>query len=160
MYGLLNDEDFDVAKLKASIIQHEGSILYVYDDATGKPIVTGYTVVGTPTVCVGRNATKGRGFTASEADYLLQNDLNESIATAKAQDWWAAVSDNDARSRAMIEMLFQLGLARLNGFPISLGYLKAKDYTNAADGFMDSVWATVQSPLRAKVLTDMLRDGV
>ena len=55
-------------KLIEKLILHEGMKLKVYDDANGKEIRAGDTLVGHPTIGVGRNvAGDGLGITEEEA---------------------------------------------------------------------------------------------
>ena len=67
-------------KLIDLISLHEGVKYRVYDDANGKEIKAGDTLVGHPTIGVGRNiASDGPGITKDEIDYLLSNDIKRVI---------------------------------------------------------------------------------
>src|ERR1700679_1119521 len=114
MHGL-DDSPVDLNKLTASIQVHEGLELKVYDDANGKPIVSGYTVIGNPTIGWGR-CLSTKGITNAEATYLLGNDIADVILQAEAQTWWAVVKNDDVRARAFVEILFNIGLAKFNTF--------------------------------------------
>jgi len=48
----------NLERTKKQLTRHEGLRLAVYDDATGKPLEQGDTIVGHPTVGVGRLAYK------------------------------------------------------------------------------------------------------
>jgi len=48
------------------LIHHEGIRLFVYDDATGKPITAGSICQGNPTIGIGRELSK-TGISESEA---------------------------------------------------------------------------------------------
>lgn len=61
------DSPIDTTKLTQQVIDWENEVLHGHDDANGQPIVTGYTVIGNSTVCVGRLATGGRGLTVIES---------------------------------------------------------------------------------------------
>jgi hypothetical protein len=70
-----------VADLKSKLIDlislHEGVKYRVYDDANGKEIKAGDTLVGHPTIGVGRNvASDGLGLTIDEINFILVNDIN------------------------------------------------------------------------------------
>ena len=54
----------------------------VYDDATGRPIVPGYTMVGHASIGVGRNL-EARGISTIEKDFLFANDINKAVYAAQ-----------------------------------------------------------------------------
>ena len=136
----------DQAKLEASIMAHEGQKLFPYTDSAGK------TTIG-----VGRNLTD-RGISSEESLYLLGNDIQSAIRTAEAQSWWPAIANDDVRGRAVVEMLFNLGLGGLSTFKDALACLGNADFSGAAANFMDSKWAQ-QVGNRAIVLTKMIETG-
>jgi len=136
----------DLIKLKESIVKHEGKRLKPYKDTVGKL-----------TIGVGRNLDDV-GITYDECDYMLNNDIQRVFREARGQDWWDAVSDNDARSRAMVELLFNVGGATLAKFKHALAALRNRDYGRAADEFLDSLWAK-QVGARAITITKMIRNG-
>lgn len=148
----------DEIKLRASLTAHEGDLAYVYDDATGKPIVKGYTVIGNPTIGVGRLITRTKGLSQAERDLLLDNDIASCIAEASAQSWWAVVENDDVRSRAITEILFNIGLAGLDEFVDALAALGRGDFEATAAGFRDSDWYR-QVGQRGFVLTEMIETG-
>lgn len=148
----------DIVKLTNSVTLHEGTKPWVYDDATGLPIISGRRVIGNPTIGIGRLLTKDKGLTNDEIQYLWRNDIQSTIRTAQAQYWWPSVDDNEPRARAMCEIIFNMGIKRLGTFIDALSFLAQGDYGNAAKEFMDSRWAQ-QVGNRAVVLTTMIRDG-
>lgn len=146
MYGL-TDCPVDLDKLTASIKAHEGLRLSPYDDATGN-LTIGY----------GRNLT-GDGISNAEANYLLGNDLQSAIGEAEAQPWWNNVKDNDARSRALIECIFNLGIGKFNGFTKAIAALCTGDFETAGAELLNSLWAR-EVGKRAEVLAAMVQTGV
>jgi len=63
---------------------HEGVRYRVYDDANGKEVKAGDTLVGHPTIGVGRNvAADGIGITREEINFMLINDINRVKVEAK-----------------------------------------------------------------------------
>lgn len=127
----------DIDKLTSSIALHEGLKLFPYQDTTGNETI-GY----------GRNL-KAKGISYDEAKYLLSNDIKSAIREAQAQDWWPYVSDNDAWSRAMVELVFEMGAHGVAGFHDMLACLKAGNYTGAGDCLLNSRYAA-QVGQRAK----------
>jgi lysozyme len=148
----------DIEKLTASIIEHEGMRLYVYDDATGLPIKQGHTVQGNPTIGVGRLLTAQKGISNIECMAMLSTDIQAAIATAEAQAWWPMVSPSDARSRAFVEILFNLGLGRFNGFTKALADAMASDWPACSAELLNSLWAQ-QVGERAGRLAAMVATG-
>jgi lysozyme len=137
----------DNSKLQASIMAHEGLRLKAYIDTAGKTTI-GY----------GRNISDD-GISQSEAVLLLANDMQSCIAQAEGEPWWPVVVNDDVRSRAMVELVFNLGIGKLRGFVNALSALGGGDFEGAAAGFLDSEWAR-EVGNRAAVLTEMIRTGV
>ncbi|MAL41377.1 glycoside hydrolase family protein [Thalassospira sp.] len=131
--------------------------LFVYDDATGQPIVSGYTVVGHPTIGVGRLLTSDRGISTVEALELLETDLDIVFKELdRSFPWWRGLSEN--RQRALANMAFNLGIPRLSKFQNMLAALKRGDYQLAADEAMNSRWAK-QVGARAERIRDLIKEG-
>lgn len=145
MYGM-EDSPVDFERLRAAILTHEGKRLKPYQDTTGH-ITIGY----------GRNLTD-KGISNDEAYYLLSNDLKDAIAASEAEHWWPHVKGNDARARACIELVFNMGTGGVATFFHAIDALCRDDFNAAADAFMDSKWAT-QVGNRARIISEMIRTG-
>lgn len=140
----------DEAKLQASIMLHEGFRSKPYTDSAGC-LTIGY----------GRNLSDV-GISEPEGRFLLGNNIQSCIAQAAAQPWWQAVAGDDVRSRAILEILFNLGLAKLGQFVVALSALGASDFEGAAAAFRDSNWfrqVGSQPGQRGYMLTEMIRTG-
>lgn len=137
----------DLNKLAEDVKQAEGLRFKPYIDTAGK-VTVGY----------GRNLTDC-GLSQPEVDLLFKNDLNAAIRQCWAEPFWPHVADNDARARAMVELMFNLGVSKLRGFRKAIAALIVNDFATAADEFLDSVWAR-QVGDRAKRLAAQIRDGV
>lgn len=129
----------DVTKI---LRDEEGFRSYVYDDATGEPIVPGYTVVGHPTIWWGLCVEKGR---MPEIPSRVPTECLEIVAHQK----WMGVLD---RARWIVElststqialwlMAYQMGVDGLFAFKDMLAALKAGDVSAARDAARDSDWA-------------------
>lgn len=127
----------DKQRLRDQLSLHEGRRQFVYDDASGKGIDEACFVRGKPTVGVGRNLAD-RGLSDDEIDYLLDNDINDCIATAQKFRWFEAL--NPVRQAAVTELVFNLGLTRLSGFKKFLNFMNEHRYTHAAGELKDSLW--------------------
>lgn len=126
-------------------MRDEGCKLKPYRDTVGK-LTIGY----------GRNLDDV-GISALEAEVLLDHDL----ATAeqecrKAFPWFADL--NDVRQRVLVNMAFNLGLPKLQGFTKTLACIADRDYERAAANMLASKWAA-QVKSRAVRLARMMRDG-
>jgi len=142
--------------VRALVQLHEGCRLTVYDDATGKPIGPGDTLVGHPTIGFGR-ALDVRGVTQAEAGELLDHDLVATAAEISGALPWA-VSLDPVRLAALRDMAHNLGVRGVCGFRKALAALKAGDFDRCADELLDSRWQT-QVPVRAGRLAGMMRSG-
>jgi lysozyme len=143
-----------VSALGALLEREEGLRLAVYDDATGKPLLPGMTVVGHPTIGIGRCLDR-KGITEAEARVLLENDLAEVRAqVAQALPWSTRLSE--ARQVVLQAMAFQMGISGLLGFKGTLAAIQRGDYTAAAQGMLNSLWAR-QTPARAGRMAEMMR---
>ena len=137
--------------------EDEGLRLHVYDDATGKPIVAGYTVVGNPTIGYGRLLTKDRGITQKEADYLFSNDLQNTIESLRSNYWWFANLDS-VRADVCVSMVYNMGIGRFNGFKKMIAAIEAEDWDEASTQILDSR-AARELPARYGRLAEMMKTG-
>lgn len=143
--------------LEEMLRKAEGERLVVYDDATGKPLTKGMTLQGHPTIGVGR-ALDTKGITSKEADYLLMNDIYQVEAEAeKAFPWYVGLKDE--RKVVILSMLFQLGLAGVQGFHEFLLAMEHQNWARAAAEMKDSLWAK-QTAGRVDKLQAQIETGV
>lgn len=143
-------------KLEAMLIRHEDLRLKPYDDATGKELRPGDTLIGKLTIGVGRNLTDV-GITPAEAMILLNADIGQAVADLRRNLKWFD-SLNEARQAALIDMRFNLGLAGLSGFPKMLDAMYRHRWKLAAAEAKDSKWAR-QVGGRSDEIADMIRSG-
>jgi len=145
-----------VSGLKALLIRHEGIRLHVYDDATGAPIVKGYTLKGNATIGIGRELSKN-GITHDEADHLFYNDIAKiGVLLHKYLGWSDELTA--ARKNVLYSVAYNTGYEGLLKFKKMLKHLENKRYEEAAKELMDSK-AARQLPSRYKELADMLVQG-
>ena len=145
-----------MSALATLLAREEGLRLTVYDDATGRPLLPGMTVVGHPTIGIGRCLDR-RGISEAEAFALLDNDLAAvRREVAAALPWSTGLSE--ARQVVLQAMAFQMGLAGLLKFRDTLAAVRRADYTAAAAGMLASAWAR-QTPARAARMAAMMRQG-
>lgn len=141
----MTDEEF-LAWLK----KEEGVVRTVYKDSLG------YDTIG-----VGRLVDKrkrGAGLSDAEIDYLLQNDVDRVVAEVnKALPWVKSLTSN--RKAVLYAMAFQMGINGLLGFKNTLKMIERGDYEGAAKGMLNSKWARIDSPARAKRTAELMRKG-
>jgi len=133
------------AKLIKELKRDEGVRLHPYRCSANKL-----------TIGVGRNIEE-RGITEDEAEYLLNNDLAICIEEVESVfTWYYYITDN--RKRAIINMVFNLGLTKLLKFKNFIAAMEAKDYLTAGKEMLDSRWAK-QVGNRADRLEQMIVNG-
>ncbi len=146
-------------KLIEKLILHEGMKLKVYDDANGKEIRAGDTLVGHPTIGVGRNvAGDGLGITEEEAKILLSNDVDRVL---REVNHWAFMENlNEPRKTVIIDMVFNMGCSRFNeqAWPKFFKAVMTGNYKEASKQMLDSKWAG-QVKTRANILAKMMETG-
>ena len=142
---MAQDEELFDGKLHAQLRLHEGVEKKVYLDTEG-----------IETIGVGRNL-KDRGLSDDEIDYLLQSDIVICINELdKKFEWFKGL--DIIRKRVLIDMMFNLGMPRLNGFANMLSAVEQKDWSAAANEMLDSKWAE-QVGSRASRLAEMMETG-
>lgn len=136
---------YDRIALRNEIERDEGLRLKPYECTSGK-LSIGY----------GRNI-EDNGISRAEADYLLQNDMDR---VEKELDtfipWWKHLSD--ARQRALMNMVYNMGISRFLGFKNMLAALQTGRWVIAADEAIMSRWAK-QVGERAERIADMIKRG-
>jgi lysozyme len=130
--------------LEPRLREHEGVRFMPYRDSKGLL-----------TIGVGR-CLETKGLSAKEVDYLLDNDMVDSVMSVVRSIPWAQDLDED-RFSVLAEMAFQMGIGGLLGFKVFLELLKVGYYEKAADEMLDSKWAKEDSPKRALELSDIIR---
>lgn len=143
------------ANLRNLLIKHEGVRLQVYDDATGKPLKPGDTLIGHPTIGIGRCLDKN-GITQFEAYAMLAEDIERVMRQCHEFPFFKWIGP--ARQDCVASLIFQLGLTGFKGFRKMIAALEAQNYAKAADELLDSTYAR-QVPIRAQELAQMMRSG-
>ena len=129
------------------------SLLKHHEGVRSKPYLC---TAGKTTIGVGRNLDDN-GLSQDEIDYLFENDLRRVELELHRNFAWAKQLDA-VRYTVLVDMLFNLGLARLKGFRKFLSAMERKDWKTAAVEMMDSLWAR-QVKTRATRLRDMVLSG-
>ena len=144
------------APLTLWIMQEEQFRAHVYDDATGKPIGPGSTLIGHPTVGYGIALDVG-AITEPEAAQLLANRLGTLAMVMRQRSWFGRL--DAVRQDAIIAMAYQMGPGGVDSFHGLIAALEAGMWEAAAAGALASLWAR-QTPARAMRVATMLRTGL
>jgi len=135
--------------LARQLNDEEGRVKFAYRDHLG------YLTIG-----VGRliDKDKGGGLSNDEIDYLLNNDIEAKTSEVLESLPWVADLD-EPRKAVIIGMAFQMGTAGLLRFKNTLAAVRAKRYSAAKEGILDSLWAR-QTPARAERMAKQMETGV
>jgi lysozyme len=133
-------------KLRQQLVEHEGERLTVYRCPAG------YLTIG-----VGRNL-EGTGISKAESRHLLDNDINRCINEAVARFPWFPDMD-PIRQRAIVDLVFNMGMGTFLTFRRTLSYLAVKDYEQAGNALVNSQWYR-QVGRRGKRIVSMVRLGI
>jgi lysozyme len=134
-----------ITNLKDQLVRDEGLKLKPYRDSVGKI-----------TIGIGRNLTDG-GISLDEASSLCDHDI--AIATEALAETFPWTKDlDDCRRKVLVNMCFNLGIAKLAQFRDFLAKLEARDYAGAAKAMLESRWAT-QVGDRADRLSKQIETG-
>lgn len=133
-------------ELEDQIIRHEGVRLHPY------VCPAGFLTIG-----VGRNL-EAQGITPDEADFLLQNDIQDSLSDLRT------IFENfdqftPARQKALIDLRFNLGPDRFRTFKRMIAAVKAGDWNLAAAELKDSLWWTQVQEERRETLYRQILTG-
>jgi lysozyme len=131
-------------RLIAMLQRHEGLRLKPYL-CTADKLTIGY----------GRNL-EDMGISEGEATYLLQTDIDRCYSELKVFNWFHEL--DQIRQEALVSMLFNLGLPRFLSFKKMIARLIAKEYSQAAEEIINSLYAR-QVGERANELAYMIDRG-
>jgi len=93
------------------------------------------------------------------ADWLSVSQLQQIEADlARAYSFWPTL--NNARQNALIEMAYQMGEEKEEAFHVMIAAIAEGRWADAEAAGLDSKWAKIDSPGRARVIMAQLRSGV
>jgi len=136
--------------------QDEGLRLFVYDDATGQPIVPGSRVVGHPTIGYGR-ALDVTGITEGEAATLLANKIVEIQTSLEKLPWYVGL--DDVRRGVILNLTYNMGLKGVQQFERMIAALEMGSWDAAARELTHSKWVTQVQRSRSLRLINQLKTG-
>lgn len=129
----------DLKALDRQLVANEGRKYYLYDDATGKRITQGSTVIGHPTWGVGFNCD-ALDFTDAAIDAQFDAVRNRVINEVfNALPWTQKLSIGPLR--AVIDIAYNTGVHGLFGFHKMLDALQRGDLVTAKTEVINSTLA-------------------
>lgn len=87
----------------------------------------------------------------------LADKLAEAERECERFPWYAGLSPR--RQRAVVELVYNLGMPRLMGFTKTLAALSQGEYATAAKELLDSKWAQQVGPTRSHRIAGMIVSG-
>lgn len=146
------------AALRADVMQAEGFRQFPYMDCCGKPWRScGCAHKGKLTIGYGRNLDDV-GISKLEAEVLLDHDLHTAeMSAGRAFDWFQTL--NELRQRAIVELVFNLGVAGFRGFRQTILAIRVGQFRAAAANLLDSLWAKQVGETRSSRIARYLKDG-
>lgn len=126
----------DLVALDRQLVANEARKNYLYDDATGKRITKGSTVIGHPTWGIGFNCD-ALPFTDAAIDAQFE-DVRTSVVNQifHALPWTQRLPIGPLR--AVIDIGYNAGVEGLLGFPKMLAAAESGDYATAAQEIIHS----------------------
>lgn len=117
-----------------------------------------------PYKCPAGKLTIGYGFNIEQvgipkvvARYWLNYLINHAQAKLSGYDFYKDL-DHD-RQTVLVDMAYQMGIEGLLRFKDMINAIKRKDWDAAADAMLDSKYAKIDSPNRAKRNAETMRTG-
>ena len=113
--------------------------------------------VGVWTVGFGTNLQELTIDTTLGARWLAEGLASAEREAERAFSWYATASPR--RQRAIVELIYNMGLPRLLGFRDTLAASVGGRWTVAAAELLNSKWAQQVGPTRSQRIATMLREG-
>ena len=127
-----------------SIKKNEGFVKHVYKDSKGLDTI-GYGIL--------------MPITEHEASLLLRYRLNNKIKTLQDAKP-SIISFPDEVQKVLYEMAYQMGVDGLLGFKNTWNFLEDWEFEKASVEMLDSKWAKIDSPSRAKELSNSMKRAI
>ncbi len=110
---------------------------------------------GHMTIGYGHNLENG--ISKEAAEFILQQDMQAAqMAVSRRFEWFKKL--NTVRQFVLVDMCFNMGIARLCTFKKFLAALRRGDFMRAANEMLSSRWAG-QVGRRARELAEMMKTG-
>lgn len=140
---------------------HEGLKLKPYYCTSGKQTIGVGRCLDTNPLTAEEKRIVGdwrHGITKEAAIYLLHNDIDRVIA-ACGKNFSFFENLDDERQYALIDMVFQMGIAGVSAFKNMLSALSIGNYKKAAEECLNSKYAQEDTPNRAQRIAKLIETG-
>lgn len=121
----MREEEFDLELVKKRLLDFEGMVLKPYHCSQN------YLTIG-----VGRNL-ENNGITEEEALYLLENDINETIAKLDKQ-WEIWRTFPIAAQQVCIDLVFNMGINTFMSFRKTRAFMELGEWEKAGEELLNS----------------------
>lgn len=144
------------AQLLSDLEADEGFRPYIYDDATGAPVLRGYVLRGKATLGIGW-CPETNPLPHDKALIILGWHVDDEWGTLlRAVPWVLDVPE--PQQRALANLAFQLGVTGLLKFTTFISLMQQGRYGEAADDIGTTLWAE-QSGTRAGKIQVLIKQG-
>lgn len=144
-------------QLVSDLVVEEGYRGLLYDDLTGKPLTTGDTIRGNPTIGVGWNVA-GKPISLERSKIITGWFVDDAWQQLQTTLPWV-VSLPDGVQTALTDMAYNLGVSGLLKFTTFLAMLKSGNFQTAADDLKLTLWAK-QIGSRAVKIESQIRNAL
>ena len=138
----------DFQKVKKMMVSEEGRWLSLYRCPAG------YLTIG-----IGHNIEQN-GISPKVCDFIFQEDVQVHLEAAEKIFAGKFQTFSELRQMAFLNMVFQMGEFRFRKFKNMIQAAIDGRWEDCAAHALDSEWAKVQTPERAKRVARMIRENV
>ena len=138
--------------LVSDIKNAEGCVLIAYKDTNG------YRTIGYGHKLQEGINWEGHEISLATAEELLKQDLDDAQTDAKALPEWSCMVTL-ARENALIELVFNMGSHTWQGFVKCRDAMIAKNWEQAGNELVDSLWAKQVGKARSERLEKYIKSG-
>lgn len=135
----------------------EGFRPYVYDDATGIPIVIGTVVKGNPTIGIGWAPGKNP-LMHTQALIILGWHVDDKWETLQHAAPWIDAQPEPVQ-RALCNLAFNLGVTGLLKFTTFMALVEQGKYQEAADDLDTTAWGKQVQKTRVDTIKKLIKQG-
>lgn len=135
-------------KIRKMMVAEEGKWLTLYRCPSG------YLTIG-----IGHNIEQN-GISSAVCDFIFKEDIEVHLDAVKKvfANKWDEFSE--IRQMAFLNMVFQMGEFRFRKFKNMIQAAIEERWEDCANHALDSEWAKVQTPARAKRVARMIRENI
>ena len=140
---------------------HEGCRLMPYYDTKGKLTIGIGRCIDTNPFTPEELLAVGdyqHGITKNAALMLLRNDIEKCLRLLESKIFFFKELDSE-RQYALIDLCFQLGIKGLLKFRKMLRYMRFRRWDEAAKECLNSKYASVDTPKRARRIAELIKTG-